>query len=99
MEHRDLLRRASDLRELLEHPGWAFLQELVGVHADMVRKAVDRDPDVLARLIAKDPVDAARMLGRAGGELRGLKQALGIPADVVAVADEVERIIDEGEQQ
>jgi hypothetical protein len=98
MEHRDLLRQAEDLRELLQHPGWGVLQELVGVQAEFVRHVVDRDPDRMAAMIVKDAVDAARVLGRAGGELRGFKTVLEIPVYAVEKADAVQAIIDsEGE--
>jgi hypothetical protein len=38
LETDDLARRADDLRELQDHPGWVFLQELVAVHVAKIER-------------------------------------------------------------
>lgn len=75
MEGGEFLRRAGDLRDLVQHPGFAFLEELLAVEVAGIRaRAKAEDPLLLARRIAEDPAMAAVKLASSGGEARGLER-------------------------
>lgn len=94
----DLQRRADDLRELAEHPGWVFLQLLVGVHiAKIERQMVLEERRVL---------DVDGLVKRQGaiqawtGTIRGLQLTAGIVEKVDELAAKVAEALggdDEGD--
>lgn len=94
LDSSEFLRRAGDVRELLQHPGWGQLRELVAIQAAHVRSRSERDPLIVARSIAADPIKAAVTAASAGGEARGLEQIVDLAEATVALADQVQQQIE-----
>lgn len=92
METGEMLREASDLRDLVRHPGWHTLVRYVGIQAAHVEsKGEDFDPVRMAMEIARNPAAAAARLAAAGGEARGLRQFEQLVFGTLRTADELQR--------
>lgn len=92
MERSERVREASDLRELLAHPGWEVLVRYVDVQARHVESKADAaNPLHLAMEIGRNPAAAAARLAAAGGEARGLRQFEQLVFGAVRTADRLEQ--------
>jgi hypothetical protein len=100
MDPAELLRGAQDLEEVLQHPGFAFLESLIQAEVDGIRRrAALSNSLMLAEQIAKDPLAAVKKLAAAGGEERGMAAFLTYAQRVLAYARSVRTEIESGESQ
>lgn len=86
MDEGDLAVIASHLKDLLEHPGWLFVQDLLEAKAEMVKGSAKGDPALISKAITKDPMQAAAHFAELAGRVRGMGTAREIVHSVLVVA-------------
>lgn len=94
MDPLELIARANHVRELVEHPGWAFVKELIDDQVEAARKVVPVDPRLAATHVAADPLKVAVKWADAGGQMRGLETLASTVATIVELADSVQAKIE-----
>lgn len=89
----EFLRRADALAELVEHPGWEVVEELVRIEAAH-QAAPRRQGMQLAAAIVRDPAEVATQIATGAGAVDALVRLMAVVHEAIArragVRDQVE---------